>query len=154
MLNSTFFLIATDEPGGLFDFGATLPLVAIEFLLLMFVLNLILYTPLFAVINKRNEYIITNLSKANELLQEVDTLTLQYEKELMETKAKVQKDLILFQKKQKNSFDQELLRSQTLIDKLLQQFLENFNEKRLILLDGLNLNVEVLSKAIYSSIFQ
>ena len=32
-------------PGGLFDINATLPLVAIQFLLLMVILNIILYNP-------------------------------------------------------------------------------------------------------------
>ena len=43
MNDQIFIALAAEEKGGLFDFGATLPLVAIEFLLLMFVLNLILY---------------------------------------------------------------------------------------------------------------
>jgi F-type H+-transporting ATPase subunit b len=46
-------LISTSEvsgPGGLFDIGATLPLVAIQFLLLMVILNIILYSPLLAII--------------------------------------------------------------------------------------------------------
>ena len=36
-------LSLTTGAGGLFDFGATLPLVAIQFLILMFILNTILY---------------------------------------------------------------------------------------------------------------
>jgi len=46
-------LISNSEvsgPGGLFDINATLPLVAIQFLLLMVVLNVILYSPLLTVI--------------------------------------------------------------------------------------------------------
>ena len=42
-------LSLTTGAGGLFDFGATLPLVAIQFLILMFILNtnpLILFSPL------------------------------------------------------------------------------------------------------------
>ena len=54
---------AVSGPGGLFDFDATLPLVAIQFLLLMVILNIILYNPLLTVIEERKEYILTNLSK-------------------------------------------------------------------------------------------
>ena len=49
-------LISSSEvsgPGGLFDFNATLPLVAIQFILLMLILNTILYSPLLAVIEER-----------------------------------------------------------------------------------------------------
>ena len=37
--------------GGLFDFGGTLPALALQFLVLMVVLNFILYMPLLNVIN-------------------------------------------------------------------------------------------------------
>ena len=153
MTNQILFLLAAEERGGLFDFGATLPVVAIEFLLLMFVLNLILYTPLFTVMNQRNEYIISNLGKATELLQEAETLTAQYEEELAATKAKVQQELAASQKQQKQRFAQELVTIQSSIDTLLQKFLDNFSTKRTSLLEGLTTNVESLSKAIYSSVF-
>ena len=59
-------LISSSEvsgPGGLFDINATLPLVAIQFILLMIILNVILYNPLLTVIEERKEYILNNLSK-------------------------------------------------------------------------------------------
>ena len=67
MNDQIFITLAAEERGGLFDFGATLPLVAIEFLLLMFVLNLILYNPLVTLMNQRNEYILDNLSKIDKI---------------------------------------------------------------------------------------
>jgi len=36
---------ASEPKGGLFDFNATLPLMALQILLLMVVLNLVFYTP-------------------------------------------------------------------------------------------------------------
>ena len=86
MNDQIFIALAAEEKGGLFDFGATLPLVAIEFLLLMFVLNLILYNPLVTLINQRNEYILDNLSKASEMLTTANELTTEYETELKATK--------------------------------------------------------------------
>jgi len=47
-------LISSSEvsgPGGLFDINATLPLVAIQFVLLMLILNAILYNPLLSIIS-------------------------------------------------------------------------------------------------------
>jgi F-type H+-transporting ATPase subunit b len=43
-------------PGGLFDLDATLPLVAIQFVLLMIILNIILYNTVLLVIEERKEY--------------------------------------------------------------------------------------------------
>ena len=50
-MNEHIFILLAQEggPGGLFDIGATLPLVAIQFLLLMFILNSVLYNPLIAI---------------------------------------------------------------------------------------------------------
>ena len=65
MYDQIFIFLAEEEArGGLFDIGATLPLVAIQFLILMFVLNTILYNPLISFMNERNEYVLDNLSKA------------------------------------------------------------------------------------------
>ena len=90
MNDQIFIALAAEEKGGLFDFGATLPLVAIEFLLLMFILNIILYNPLTALINQRNEYILDNLSKASEMLTTSNELTAEYETELRATKKQAQ----------------------------------------------------------------
>ena len=47
---------AIDGPGGLFDINATLPLVAIQFVLLTLVLNTLLYNPLLTAITERNDF--------------------------------------------------------------------------------------------------
>jgi F-type H+-transporting ATPase subunit b len=68
MIDQLFLTLSSEEKGGLFDFGITLPLVAIQFLVLMFILNIILYNPLIQAINDRNEYILDNLAKASDML--------------------------------------------------------------------------------------
>jgi F-type H+-transporting ATPase subunit b len=126
MNNQMFIVLAAEERGGLFDFGATLPIVAIEFLILLFVLNLILYSPLTNMINTRNEYILDNLSQASEILAEATELTTQYETELKATKKQAQLEIAESQKIQKQSFEVELNLSQKYIDTLLQKILSNF----------------------------
>ena len=126
MNNQMFIVLAAEEKGGLFDFGATLPIVAIEFLVLLFVLNLILYSPLTNMINTRNEYILDNLSQASEILAEATELTTQYETELKATKKQAQLEIAESQKIQKQSFEVELNLSQKYIDTLLQKILSNF----------------------------
>merc|ERR1712115_390266 len=76
--------------GGLFDLGATLPLIAIQFILLMIILNVILYNPVLAVIEERKEYILTNLGKAAELLGKANNITTQYEAALKIVRAEAQ----------------------------------------------------------------
>ena len=84
--------------GGLFDFGATLPALILQFLVLMVVLNLILYTPLLNVINNRNNYILENLSQSSDLLTQADELTNKYETELKTRRQEAQAEIKQVQK--------------------------------------------------------
>jgi F-type H+-transporting ATPase subunit b len=94
-------LISSSEvsgPGGLFDIDATLPLVAIQFILLTVILNVILYSPLLGIMEERKEYILTNLGKASELLSEANKLTTQYEEELNSVRKEAQLEITNSQK--------------------------------------------------------
>jgi F-type H+-transporting ATPase subunit b len=80
-------LLALEAPskeveGGLFDFNATLPLMALQFLILMLLLNLIFYKPVAKILDDRDEYIRNSLTAASASLKEADLLTLQYEQGL------------------------------------------------------------------------
>jgi len=94
-------LISSSEisgPGGLFDINATLPLVAIQFVLLSVILNAILFRPLLTIIEERKEYILTNLGKASELLAEANKLTTEYELELASVRKEAQLEITNSQK--------------------------------------------------------
>jgi F-type H+-transporting ATPase subunit b len=78
-------LLAVEEvakEGGLFDLDATLPLMAIQFLILAIVLNATLYKPLGNAIDGRNEYIRNNQLEAQERLSKTEKLAQQYEQDL------------------------------------------------------------------------
>ena len=81
---------AAAKEGGLFDFDATLPVMAVQFLILVVVLNAVFYKPLGKVIDDRAEYIRTNLLEAKERLSKAERLAKQYEQELGETRRKSQ----------------------------------------------------------------
>lgn len=81
---------AAEEGGGLFDFDATLPLIAIQFVILAVVLNAIFYKPLGRAIDERNEYVRTSVANAKERLAQAEKLAAQYEQELSETRRKAQ----------------------------------------------------------------
>ena len=67
-------LAMTEGSGGLFDFNATLPLMAIQFVLLTVVLTFLFYKPVSKVIDERETYISGNLSQASEKLVKADEL--------------------------------------------------------------------------------
>ncbi|MGF1486128.1 MAG: F0F1 ATP synthase subunit B' [Prochloraceae cyanobacterium] len=74
----------------MFDFDATLPLMAVQFLILMILLNQIFYKPLGQAIDLRAEYIRKNLADAKERLAKAKELAQQYEKELAAARKKSQ----------------------------------------------------------------
>jgi len=155
-MNEQIFILLAEESerGGLFDIGATLPLVAIQFLLLMFILNLVLYNPLFTLMNQRNEYVLDNLSKASEMLRKATELTTQYESELAVTKKNAAKEISESQKVQKETFDTEVELSQKYLDTLVQKILGNFATKKQIVLDNLEPEINSLSNQMISVLFK
>ena len=106
-------------PGGIFDFNGTLPVVAIQFVLLAIVLNILLYGPLLTIIEERKEYILTNLNKASELLAEANKLTKEYEEKLAHVQKEAQLEITNSQKIHQEILDIELNISQKYIDNLL-----------------------------------
>ena len=140
-------LISTSEvsgPGGLFDINATLPLVGIQFILLMVILNIILYSPLLTIIEERKEYILTNLGKASEILAEANKLTTQYEEELTSVRKEAQLEITNSQKIHKEILETELNISQKYIDNLLDTITKDLLIKKDIALDSLDEIVQSL----------
>jgi F-type H+-transporting ATPase subunit b len=131
-------------PGGLFDFNATLPLVAIQFLLLTVVLNIVLYSPLLTIIEERKEYILTNLGKASEILAEANKLTTQYEEELANVRREAQLEITNSQKIHKEILEIELNISQKYIDNLLDTIQKDLLAKKNVALNSLDEIVQSL----------
>lgn len=150
MINFSILISSSEVsgPGGLFDFDATLPLVAIQFLLLMVILNIILYNPLLTVIDERKEYILTNLSKASETLAEANKLTTSYEQELDSVRTEAQLEITNSQKIHKEILEVELNISQKYIDNLLDTITKDLFVKKDIALNSLDEAVQSLCENI------
>jgi F-type H+-transporting ATPase subunit b len=146
MINLSILLSNSEVsgPGGLFDINATLPLVAIQFILLVFVLNLLLYNPLLTIMEERKEYILTNLGKASEILTEANKLTKQYEDELNSVRKEAQLEIINSQKIHKEILEIELNISQKYIDNLLDTIQKDLLTKKNIALNSLDNIVQSL----------
>jgi F-type H+-transporting ATPase subunit b len=154
MDNIIFLLLSENEvKGGLFDIGGTLPLVAIEFLVLMFILNSILYNPLITFMNERDDYILDNLTKASKLLKRAEDLKVKYERELNVAKQEAQQEISTTQKHQKELFDNELIIAQKSIDDVVENSLKRLAEKKDGALNSLNLEIESISNQILKRIF-
>lgn len=146
MINLSILISSSEVsgPGGLFDFNLTLPLIAIQFILLTIILNIILYNPLLTIIEERRDYILTNLSKASELLSEAKKLTAQYEQELTKVRKEAQLEITNSQKIHKEILEIEVSISQKYIDNLLDTIQKDLLAKKNIALNSLDEIVQSL----------
>ena len=146
MVNLSIIISSSEVngPGGLFDIDATLPLVAIQFVLLMVILNVILYSPLLTIIEERKEYILNKLANASEILSQANELTAQYEQELNSVRTEAQLEITNSQKIHKEILEIELNISQKYIDNLLENITDDLLEKKNTALNSLDTIVQSL----------
>jgi F-type H+-transporting ATPase subunit b len=147
MYNLTLIL-ATEKIGGLFDLDGTLPLMAIQFLALMFLLNVLTYTPLLALITERQKYITENLDKSVALLEQSTVFITKYENELDKIRKEAQVEISTLQNLYKNILETELRSSQKVIDEFLIKVFNSFHLKNDKILFSLENEIESLSRRI------
>lgn len=146
MINFSILLSNSEinGPGGLFDFNATLPLIIIQFILLMIILNIILYNPIVTVIEDRNEFILTSLNEASTTLAKAQNLTQQYQQEVNKVRKEAQLEITNSQNSYKELLEIELIISKKNIDNLLNTFLNDLKIARSVIFDDLDQNVQSL----------
>jgi F-type H+-transporting ATPase subunit b len=145
-------LSEVEGPGGLFDINATLPLVAIQFILLMVLLNVILYSPLLTIIEERKEYVLSNLAEASEKLAQAKELTTQYEEDIQNAEKQAQLAIANSQKQHKEILDVELNIAQTSIDNLLEVISIDLNNQKQTALNNLDTIVQSLCVEVESKL--
>ena len=78
-------LFATE--GGLFDINATLPLMAIQVVVLTYLLNSLFFKPVGKVVEKREEFVRGNIMEAKKKLAEVEKLEADLQNQLLEARS-------------------------------------------------------------------
>ena len=87
----TSLLLFGATEGGLFDFDATLPLMAVQVVLLTFILNALFFKPVGRVVEEREGYITTSRAEAKQKLAEVQRLESELKDQLKEARQAAQK---------------------------------------------------------------
>lgn len=77
--------------GGLFDFDATLPLMALQVVLLTFVLNALFFKPFGRVVEEREGYVKTSRAEAKQKLAEAEKLESDLKEQLKAARLAAQK---------------------------------------------------------------
>ena len=151
MTNLIFLLAqeaAAKSEGGLFDFNATLPLMALQILLLMVVLNLVFYTPIAKVLDERDEYIRKNLTEASETLAKAEAITKQYEQDLAQERRESQFIIASAQKEAQEIVAMEINQAQKDTEALVNEATQQLNTQKDKALLALEEQVNTLSEQI------
>lgn len=137
---------AEESGGGLFDIDATLPLMAIQFLLLVAILNVLFYKPLTKALDERDEYIRTNQVDAKERLLKAETLAKQYEQELADTRRKSQAVIAEAQADAQAIAAEKMAEAQKEAQSQREQAQKELDEQKAAALQSLEQQVESLSQ--------
>ncbi len=87
----TSLLLFGATEGGLFDFDATLPLMAVQVVLLTFILNALFFKPVGRVVEEREDYITTSRAEAKQKIAEAKRLEAELKDQLKEARQAAQK---------------------------------------------------------------
>ncbi len=138
----------TAKEGGLFDINATLPLMAVQFLLLAVILNAIFYKPLGKAIDERAEYIRQNRLEAQERLDKAEKLAQQYEQELAETRKQAQEVIALAQAEARKIASEKMAEALQEAQKRREQAAQEIETEKQQALQTLEQQIEPLSRQI------
>jgi F-type H+-transporting ATPase subunit b len=141
-------LAMTEGSGGLFDFNATLPLMAIQFVLLTVALTFLFYKPVSKVIDEREAYISGNLSQASEKLVKADELYKQYDEQLKAARVNAQTIIAKSEKDAKDAVAVEIGEARADAAKLIAQTNKELEAQKSLALEKLETQVDELSQLI------
>jgi len=145
---ATSMLAMTEGAGGLFDFNATLPLMAIQFVLLTVALTFVFYKPVSKVIDERETFISGNLNQASEKLITADELYKQYDEQLKTAKANAQSVIAKSEKEAKDAVALEIGQARTDAAVLIEKTNKELEAQKSIALEQLETQVDELSQLI------
>lgn len=132
----------------MFDFDATLPFMALQFIVLAFVLNAIFYKPLNKVLDERADYIRNNESEAKERLAKAKALAQQYEQQIADARRQSQEVLVNAQADAKRIAAEQLAEAQREAQKQKEAAAQEIEEQRQVALRSLEQQVDTLSRQI------
>jgi F-type H+-transporting ATPase subunit b len=132
----------------MFDFDATLPLMALQFLLLMVILNLVFFKPLTKALDDRDTYIRTNQTDARERLAKAESLAKQYEQELAEARRQSQAVIVAAQADAQKITAQQIADAQREAQAQREQAQRELDQQKMEAMQSLEQQVGALSHQI------
>jgi F-type H+-transporting ATPase subunit b len=157
MIPNLIYLLATEAAetateGGLFDIDATLPLMAVQFLILAAILNALLYKPLGNAIDERADYVRNQLNQAKEQKEKSLNLAQQYEQQLKEVRRESTEIIANAQAEAKKIVSDQIQAAQQQVIAERQKASEEIAQEKAEALKSLQQQVDALSSQIIDKI--
>lgn len=132
----------------MFDFDATMPLMAVQFLLLAVLLNAIFYKPMTKVLDDRDNYIRTNETQARERLSKAEMLAKQYEEQLANARRQSQNLIAIAQDDAKKIGATKIAEAQKEAQAQIEQAQSEIDRQKQEAMQSLEEQVDSLSRQI------
>nr|YP_009243716.1 AtpG [Sargassum horneri]AKO62487.1 AtpG [Sargassum horneri]QJC59361.1 AtpG [Sargassum horneri]QNU09334.1 AtpG [Sargassum horneri]QNU09472.1 AtpG [Sargassum horneri]UVW81124.1 ATP synthase CF0 B subunit subunit II [Sargassum horneri] len=152
MFYNSILIIVTEKTGGLFDFDGTLPVIGLQFIVFMFILNSILYNPLLDIIDERNTYIKRSLDEAAKILTKANQLNEKFDEKASKARKAAKLDLVIYQNLYKDILEEKMKSSQIFIDDFLTETTENFESNKDEILISFDNEIDSLTSQIMTKI--
>jgi F-type H+-transporting ATPase subunit b len=136
----------------MFDFNATLPLMAIQFLLLTALLNVVFFKPLSKVLGDRQDYINGNTTEARERLDKAKRLAQEYDEKLSSSRRQAQAIVSDAQTDAQKKAAQQLAEAQSRVQGLAMVAQQELEQQKQSAFSQLEKEVDSLSKQILSKL--
>lgn len=150
MITQTILLAAeaATKEGGLFDIDATLPLMAVQFVILMAILNVLFYKPLGKAIDERADYIRQTQSSAKERLTKAQQLAQEYEEKLAASRRQSQAIIASAQTEAQKIAAQKIAEAQQEAQAVREKAAKEIEQQKQQALKKLEKEVDALSRQI------
>ena len=132
----------------MFDFDATLPIMALQFLLLTYILNLVFYKPLTKALDERDAYVRENEVDARERLSKAEKLVKEYELQIAGARRESQSILEQAQADAKNINAQKTAEAQQQVQSEREKAAQEIQQQKDAAMQSLEQQVDALSRQI------
>jgi F-type H+-transporting ATPase subunit b len=136
----------------MFEFDATLPLMAVQFLLLAVILNAVFYKPLMKTLDERDEYIRKNKVDARDRLSKAQNLVKEYESQISEARRQSQSILEQAQLDAKKINAEKMAEAQREVQAQKEKAAREIEEQKQVAMSSLEQKVDGLSRQILEKI--
>jgi F-type H+-transporting ATPase subunit b len=136
----------------MFDFDATLPLMAAQFIILAVVLNAVLYKPLGQAIDQRADYIRDTQLQAEERLAKAEKLAQQYEQEIAVTRKQSQATIVAAQAEAQKIAAAQIAEAQQEAQRAREKAAQEIEQEKQAAMSRLEAQVDALSQQIINKL--